>query len=248
MAALVNDGDAQRKNERDERDAQGWETVRRLTAGAVSGGDSAEVRVHLYERSFPEEPDRRARAVNANDMRTALDTGAAFGGVTSIAPSRRMIVTCMWGVSDPLRAGRGAKKGAAKWGSLTPHWLLCSAARAAPTRERRHRAPPAADGKAQTGSKIEIVQRQCDPCTPRTVRVSAGERCSRVLVPPPCSPLKCPDNRQPGKARRADDCQGDECYGRVFDQRRGSTLTRVAASSIESSAPRSMWSRCASRA
>jgi hypothetical protein len=28
----------------------------------------------------------------------------------------------------------------------------------------------------------------------------------------------------------------------------GSTLTRVAASSIESSAPRSMWSRCASRA
>jgi hypothetical protein len=29
MAALVNDGDAQRENERDERDAQGWETVRR---------------------------------------------------------------------------------------------------------------------------------------------------------------------------------------------------------------------------
>ena len=29
MAALVNDGNAQRENERDERDAQGWETVRR---------------------------------------------------------------------------------------------------------------------------------------------------------------------------------------------------------------------------
>ena len=29
MAALVNDGDAQRQNERDERDAQGWKTVRR---------------------------------------------------------------------------------------------------------------------------------------------------------------------------------------------------------------------------
>jgi hypothetical protein len=37
-------------------------------------------------------------------------------------------------------------------------------------------------------------------------------------------------------------------YGGFFDQRRGSILTRVAASSIESSAPRSMWSRCASRA
>ena len=60
------------------------------------------------------------RAVNANPMRTALDTGAAYGGVTDIAPSRRMIVTCNWGVSDSLRAGRGAKKGAAKWGSLTP--------------------------------------------------------------------------------------------------------------------------------
>jgi hypothetical protein len=49
------------------------------SAGAVSSGDSVEVRVHLYERSFPEEPDRRARS-NANDVRTALDTGAAFGG------------------------------------------------------------------------------------------------------------------------------------------------------------------------
>jgi hypothetical protein len=33
----------------------------------------------LYERSFPEEPDRRGRS-NANDVRIALDTGAAFGG------------------------------------------------------------------------------------------------------------------------------------------------------------------------
>ena len=49
----------------------------------------------LYERSFPEEPDRRGRS-NANDVRIALDTGAAFAGVTGIAPSRRMIVTCMW--------------------------------------------------------------------------------------------------------------------------------------------------------
>ena len=48
------------------------------SAGAVSGGDSAEVRVHLHERSFPEEPDRRARAVNANDVHTALDTGACI--------------------------------------------------------------------------------------------------------------------------------------------------------------------------
>jgi hypothetical protein len=74
-------------------------------------------------------------------------TVSAFDGVAGIAPSRRMIVTCMWGVSDPLRVGRRAEKGAAKWGSLTPHWTLCTAATAAPTRDRWHKAPPAADGK-----------------------------------------------------------------------------------------------------
>jgi hypothetical protein len=72
-----------------------------MTAGAVSGGDSAEVRVHLYERSFLEEPDRRACAVNANDVRTTLDTGTAFVRITGIAASRRMTATWMWGVSDP---------------------------------------------------------------------------------------------------------------------------------------------------
>jgi hypothetical protein len=81
-------------------------------------------------------------------------TVSAFGGITGIAPSRRMIVTCMWGVSDPLRAGRGAEKGAAKWGSLTPPLSLCSATTAAQTGDRRHRTPPAAAGKAQTGKEI----------------------------------------------------------------------------------------------
>jgi hypothetical protein len=155
------------------------------------------VRVHLYERGFPEEPDRRAR-VYANDVRTALDTRAALRGVTSIAPSRRMIVTGMWGVSDPLRARRGAKKGAAEWGSLTPRCRLCSAATAAPTPDRRHKTPPAADGKPRTGKKIGVRHRaagRCDPVLRETVRLTAGERYSRVFVPPPCSPLKCPDSR-----------------------------------------------------
>jgi len=35
-----------------------------------------------------------ARAVNASHVSTTLDTAAAFGGVSGIAPSRRMIVTC----------------------------------------------------------------------------------------------------------------------------------------------------------
>ena len=48
-----------------------------------------------------------ALAINANDEDTALGTGGAFDGVTGIALSRRTIVTCTWGVSDPRRAGPG---------------------------------------------------------------------------------------------------------------------------------------------
>ena len=86
-----------------------------------------------------------ARTVHANDVRTALDTGGALGGVAGIAPSRRMIVTCMWGVSDPLRAGRGAKEGGSPM--AVAHAPL--AALLAPT------APPAANGKPQTRKKIQ---------------------------------------------------------------------------------------------
>ena len=74
-----------------------------------------------------------ALAGDANNEDTAVDSGGAFSAVTGIALSRRTIVTWPSGVSDPRRAGRGAKKGAAKWGSLTPHWPLCSAATAART-------------------------------------------------------------------------------------------------------------------
>jgi hypothetical protein len=164
-----------------------------MTADAVSGGDSAEVRVHLYERSFPEEPDTRARAVNANDVRTALDTGAAFAGVTGIAPSRRVIVTCMWGVSDPLRAGRGAKKGAANWGSLTPRLPWRSTATVA------RRAMPAAQSAAGVSPEAADWQEHersfpCERRAPRALgapgcQVERWERCSRVSVPPSCSPF-----------------------------------------------------------
>jgi hypothetical protein len=59
------------------------------------------------------------------------------------------------GRERPLRAGRRAKKGAAKWGSLTPQWPLRSAATAAPTQDRRHRAPPAWCPNSQTGRNMD---------------------------------------------------------------------------------------------
>ena len=59
-------------------------------------------------------------AVDVNDDHATLDASRALCGATGIALSRRTIVTRTFGVSDPLRAGRGAKKGAAKWGSSRP--------------------------------------------------------------------------------------------------------------------------------
>ena len=94
----------------------------------------------------------------------------------------------------------------------------------------------------------EIVRRAMRPLWPaNSPGISRG-----TVLPSFRSPTLFPSevSRQLAarKAGPADDRQGNESYGTFFDQRRGSTLTRVAASSIESSAPRSMWSRCASRA
>jgi hypothetical protein len=95
-----------------------------------------------------------AATAGMNRARSRRRKGGGLDSVIAMALSRRTIVTCMWGVSDPLRAGRGAKKGAAKWGSLTPPLSLCSAATAGGLRYRRHRAPPGRAPKSQTGKNM----------------------------------------------------------------------------------------------
>ena len=70
------------------------------------------------------------------------DTGGALGDVSDEALFCRMTATCIWGVSDPLGTGLGAKKGAAKWGSLTPHLPPCGVARLCEFEHGRHTAPP----------------------------------------------------------------------------------------------------------
>jgi hypothetical protein len=92
-----------------------------------------EVRVHLYQRSFPEEPDRRVRTRREWTVDTAPDKDCALSDPKDRARFGRTNVKCIGGVSDPWRAGRGAKKGAANWGSLTPRLSLCSAATTVPT-------------------------------------------------------------------------------------------------------------------
>jgi hypothetical protein len=89
------------------------------------------VRVHLYERAFPANLSDSWTDV-MNRARSGRRAGGALDSVIGMALARRTIATCMRDVSDPLRAGRGAKKGAAKWGSLTPR-RLSSASTAART-------------------------------------------------------------------------------------------------------------------
>jgi hypothetical protein len=131
----------------------------------------------------------------------------AFGGLTGIAPSRRMIATCMWGVSDPLRAGRGAKKGAAKWGSLTPPLSLCSAATASRTpipaaQSAAGVSPEAADWQEHRASFV--LQRRSAPRAPRaTPCVGAGGTVLPSFGSPTLFPLLESRHWQPGRGKAA---------------------------------------------
>jgi hypothetical protein len=135
-----------------------------------------------------------APTTEMNGARNGPDKGSALGGVTGMARSRRMVVTCMWGVSDPLRAARGAKKGAAKWGSLTPPLSLRSAATAARTRYRRHRAPPAPDPRPLTGKNIEARlscrRQRAVPSPGRPMCQTGGNGAPEFRFPHPVPPSR----------------------------------------------------------
>jgi hypothetical protein len=101
---------------------------------------------HMNARSRQNLSD--AATAQMNRERGGRRKGGALDSVIGIALSRRTIMTCMWGVSDPRRVGRGAKMGAAKWGSLTPGLSLCAAVTAART------ATPAAQSAAGTWCQV----------------------------------------------------------------------------------------------
>jgi hypothetical protein len=146
----------------------------------------------------------------------------------------------------------GRSRGQQSWGRSRP---ACLSGR---LRQRRGTRIPAAQSAA--GIRREAAARQGHGashslhkgnyavCFESELYVRRGERCSRVSVPPPCSPLSISDRRNQGRRRRPCDSPADGCYGRSCGGRRGSTLTRVPASSIDRSAPRSMSSRCPSSA
>jgi hypothetical protein len=111
----------------------------------------------------------------------------------------------IWGVSDLLATGRGAKTGAATWGSLTPQILGLPPLSAAPTATRAAQSAalfPAAkwlSAKDMTDAEwlgSLSVARTVEAWTQAVV----GERCSRISVPPLCSPFSAQTvgNARPG--------------------------------------------------
>jgi hypothetical protein len=110
-----------------------------------------EVRVHLYQRSFPEEPD-----INANNVDSALNTGGGFGGVTDIAPvlpdNRDMHV----GRERPPEGRAWGEEGGSQMGvahAQVPRDARLQRQRG--PRQWRHKAPPAPVRSPLTGKNID---------------------------------------------------------------------------------------------
>jgi hypothetical protein len=104
MAALLSDGGAQRENKPDERDAQGWETV----GGDGAVPSQADIRwkcAFTYMNAVSRKDLTDARAVDANDVDTASETGGAFSDGRDRARFCRTAGTFIW--SDPQRLGAG---------------------------------------------------------------------------------------------------------------------------------------------
>jgi hypothetical protein len=127
--------------------------------------------------------------------------GAALDNECGRVQFDRTNETRKWGVSDPLGTGLGAKKGAAKWGSLTPHLPPCVVASPHRQEHGRHRAPPA---DVRRSSRLETTCVVASLLVAIVARAAAprmrpafdeGERCSRLSVPPPVPPERSNDTR-----------------------------------------------------
>jgi hypothetical protein len=132
------------------------------------------------------------RTAQVNAGAHAVESCGALDRCQGQVRSLRTNVTCVWGVSDPLQLGCGAKKGAWQAGSLTPHLppTVVMTAPSGNTRGRERRSLAAAKWRTSTTCAAAGVSSQASAEQRPRVRTAfnKGERCSRVSVPPPCSP------------------------------------------------------------
>jgi hypothetical protein len=88
----------------------------------VSGVDSVEVRVHRYERSFPQNLSV-VFSFDGNNSGIARDTRGSLGDVTDRARFCRTTATPIPGVSDPHGSRPGTGFGG--WQRGSPHAPRC---------------------------------------------------------------------------------------------------------------------------
>jgi hypothetical protein len=182
MRVLHLSGVARRSRRASGREAGG----RRSTA---AGQDSERMRAHLYEREFAAKPVTNYD----HDVNAGCVMAEPCGALDSCQGHARFVrtnVTWVFGRERPLRLDHGAKKGAAKWGSLTPHCRQQPRRYRHGRRHGRHRAPPGEHrAKYNADSEFRIVRRA--PCsTPACGSHRAnGIRPGRTVLPRLRSPL-----------------------------------------------------------
>ena len=106
MATLSGHCDAQRENERDERDAQ----VGRQAGGDGAVPSQAEIRCECAFTYMNAVSGKNLTGVfsSMKSMRAmAHDIGGALRSVMDEARFCRTTATCIWGVSDPRKSGAG---------------------------------------------------------------------------------------------------------------------------------------------
>ena len=190
MAAVSSDQVAQGETERDERNAQ----VGRQAEGDGVVPPRAEIQCECaftYMNASSRRNLSGALTAEMNRARNEPGKGGALDSVTGIALSRRMIVTCMLGVSDPLRATRG---GQPNGGRSRPTGRPARLRQRRGLRSRRHRAPPASDSRPLTGKNIEprlSCTRRNAPWALRAIHVSGrGNGGPEFRFPHPVPPSR----------------------------------------------------------
>jgi hypothetical protein len=188
MAALLSDGDAQRENEREERDAQGWEIV----GGDGAVPSQAEIQgecAFTYMNAVFRKNLTDALAVDANDVDTASDSGSALNDGRDRARFCRTNATCIWGVSDPRFSGRRTSTGGWQRGSLTPYASITASDSRADCDARGTKRRPFHPGRSRSLAKTSTNRSEVNHAHAAArfdgePRAQKGEHSSRVCVPP----------------------------------------------------------------
>ena len=148
------------------------------------------VRVHVYERSFPEEPNN-VFSVGATAVDTAFDTGRRTRRWHEERGSAARQRRASGGVSDPRKLGAGPWSGGGRGGRSRPqmprHCCLRPRSQDTGGEKRRpsDRGPNSLIAKNIAGSTRLAISSSCAPPSLPISAAKRGTTTPRPVVPPP---------------------------------------------------------------